>query len=177
MKTLTETKPQKTISKRSSLTPIVAVVAKRRFLRVAVTGVTLFLLATSASLMAAEAAPIYRGTLTSGDFFCDGELLVPPPHSVTGSWRLIIDQTPAQFSLRIFYENRRHLAFSADFELVSFIDGVYVFSGFENAATVTLDTHQTPAAFSYHVELGYSCPDEYPYSSLTYYGVADRRGN
>jgi hypothetical protein len=144
-------------------------------LRVIVIGLTLFVFAISPSVLAAEATPIYRGTLTGGDFFCNDELLVPPPYSVSGSWRLIIDRTAARLSLRIFYDNQRHLALNVQFDLVSFIDGVYVFSGFDGTATATLDLNKTPAAFSYNVELGFSCPDEYPYSSLTYYGVADRR--
>jgi len=37
--------------------------------------------------------------------------------------------------------------------LVSSSGGVYVFAGFGDAATATLDTNATPATFSWHVEL------------------------
>jgi hypothetical protein len=59
---------------------------------------------------------------------------------------------------------------------VSFVNGVYVFSGFGDAATATLDTTANPATFSWHVELGVSCPDQNLYNSLTYFGVANRGG-
>jgi hypothetical protein len=60
--------------------------------------------------------------------------------------------------------------------LVSYVNGVYTFSGFGAAVTVTLNTTVNPAAFSWHVELGVSCPDQNPRNSLTFFGVADRVG-
>ena len=135
-------------------------------------------LLTSVSSSTAEPAQTYHGTLTGGNFFCDGELLDPPPHPVTGTWNLNIDpQTPAQLTLDVFYDGRHHLAWGYNaLILISYIDGVYVFSGFGGIATATLDTNATPARFSWHVELGVSCPDQYPYSSLTFLGVANLGG-
>ena len=60
--------------------------------------------------------------------------------------------------------------------LVSYVDGVYVFSGLGDIATATLDTRVDPATFSWHVELGGGCPPEHPYDSLTYFGLASRGG-
>ena len=133
-------------------------------------------LVTSASLPLAEAAQTYHGTVTGGTFFCNGDQVSGP--IVTGTWNLNIDaQTPAQLTLNVSYDGRHHLSFGYnDLILVSFMDGVYVFSGFGGIATATLDTSVTPAAFSWHVELGVSCPSENPYNSLTFSGVADRGG-
>ena len=138
----------------------------------------LSILVTSASSLQAAPAQTYHGTLTGGDFFCNGELLVPPPYSVSGFWKVVINtETPAQLSLRVFYDSRRHLTFrDFDFELISFVDGVYVFSGFEGIVIATLDTNQTPASFAYQAELGGGCPPERPYDSLTYFGLANRGG-
>ncbi len=136
----------------------------------------LSILVTSASSLQAAPAQTYHGTLTGADFFCNGELLVPPPYSVSGLWKVVINtETPAPLSLRVFYDSRRHLTFrDFDFELVSFVDGVYIFSGFEGIVIVTLDTNQTPASFAYHAELGGGCLPERPYDSLTYLGLANR---
>jgi hypothetical protein len=138
--------------------------------------IPLLLLVTLAS--SSQAAQTYHGTLSGGDFFCNGELLDPAPYSVTGTWNLSIDpQTPAQLTLDVFYDGHHHLAWGYNaLVLVSFVDGVYVFSGFGGIATATLDTNVTPVAFSWHVELGVSCPDQYPYNSLTFFGVANRGG-
>ena len=132
----------------------------------------------SASSSSAVPAQTYNGTFTGGDFFCDGELLDPPPYSVTGTWNLNIDpQTPAQVTLNVFYNSSHHLAFGYNALMqVSFVNGVYVFTGFGDAATATLDTNATPARFSWHVELGVSCPNQYPYNSLTFLGEANRGG-
>src|SRR4029077_308258 len=60
----------------------------------------------SASSSSAAPAQTYNGTFTGGDFFFDGELLDPPPYSVTGTWNLNIDpQTPAQVTLNVFYNS------------------------------------------------------------------------
>src|ERR1051325_4592294 len=127
---------------------------------------TCFVLLTSVGFLRADPAQTYHGTLTGGDFFCDGELLDPPPYAVTGTWNLNIDpHTPAQLTLDVFYDGHHHLAWGYNaLILVSYIDGVYVFSGFGGIATATLDTNATPARFCWHVELGVSCPDQYPYS-------------
>jgi len=117
-----------------------------------------------------------HGTLTSGEFLCDSTP-VPGP-AVTGNWNVIIDpKTPAQVSLSVFYDGGHHLAFGYNaLMLVWFANGVYVFSGFGDAVTVTLDTNKTPATFSWHVQLSGGCPAERPYNSLSYLGVATRGG-
>ena|SRR5262245_57290602 len=138
--------------------------------------VTVLVLVISASFSLAEAAETYHGTVTGGTFFCNGDQVSGP--TVTGTWNLNIDaQTPAQLTLNVFYDGRHHLSFgNNDLILVSFVGGVYVFSGFGGIATATLDTSVTPAAFSWHVELGVSCPSENPYNSLTFSGLANRGG-
>jgi hypothetical protein len=60
--------------------------------------------------------------------------------------------------------------------LISQDDGVYVFSAFGGFAMATLDTSVTPVRFSWHVEFGVSCPDQNPFNSLTFFGVANRGG-
>ena len=83
--------------------------------------------------------------------------------------------TPAQVTLNVFYNGRHHLAFGYNgLMLVSYLDGVYTFSGFGDAAAATINTRVNPATFAWHVELGVSCPNQNPYNSLTYFGVADR---
>jgi len=136
-------------------------------------------LVISAGSRRAEAAETYHGTITGGTFFCNGQLLDPPPHSVTGNWNLNIDaKTPAQVTLNVFYDGSHHLSFGYNRLMqVSFLDGVYVFSGFGDTVTATLDTTTNPAMFSWHVELGVSCPSDNPYNSLTFSGVADRGGS
>jgi hypothetical protein len=86
-------------------------------------------------------------------------------YAKTGDWKARIDN------------GSHHLAFGYNaLMLVSFSDGVYVFSGFGDTVTATLNTNATPATFSWHVELGVSCPDQNPYDSLTFFGVASRGG-
>jgi hypothetical protein len=140
------------------------------------TGVILLGLVTLASSSQAAPTQTYHGTLTGGMFFCDGTPVNGP--IVTGTWNVNIDpQTPAQVTLNVFYNGSHHLAFGYNaLMLVSFSDGIYVFSGFGDAATATLNTNATPATFSWHVELGLSCPDQSPYNSLTFFGVASRGG-
>jgi len=58
--------------------------------------------------------------------------------------------------------------------LVSSSGGVYVFSGFGDSSTATLDTNTTPATFSWQVELSGGCPPTHPYDSLIFLGVANR---
>jgi hypothetical protein len=114
----------------------------------------------------------------AGDFFCDGELLEPPPYSVTGTWNLIIDlQTSAQLTLDVFIDGRHDVAFGYNaLILISHVSGVYVFSAFGDFATATLDTSVTPVRFSWHVEFGISCPDQNLFNSLTFLGEANRGG-
>jgi len=130
----------------------------------------------SASSLPAAPAQTYHGTLTGGTFYCGGTQ-VPGP-IVTGTWNLIIDPaTPAQLTLDVFYNGNHHLAWGYNaLMLVSYVNGVYVFSGFGGIATATLDTTADPATFSWHVELAVSCPSQYPYNSLTFSGVANRGG-
>jgi len=124
----------------------------------------------------AEAAQTYHGTVTGGTFFCNGNEVSGP--TVTGNWNLNIDaHTPAQVTLNVFYDGSHHLSFGYNRLMqVSFVNGVYVFSGFGDTATGTLDTTTNPATFSWHVELGVSCPSQNPYNSLTFSGIADRGG-
>lgn len=137
----------------------------------------LSILVTSASSLPAAPAQTYHGTFTGGLFYCGGDQVAGP--IVTGNWNVSIDpNTPAQVTLNVFYNGSHHLAFGYNaLMLVSYVDGVYVFSGIGDAATATLDTNATPATFSWDVELfGVSCPDQYPYNSLTYFGLANRGG-
>jgi hypothetical protein len=130
----------------------------------------------SASSSRAERAPTYHGTITSGTFYCDGDPVSGP--IVTGTWNVSIDPaTPAQVTLNVFYDGGHHLAFGYNaLMLLSYADGVYLFTGFGDAVTATLNTTVNPATFAWHVEFGVSCPDENPYNSMTFFGVADRGG-
>ena len=136
----------------------------------------LSILVTSASSSQAAPAQTYHGTLTGGTFFCDGNPV--PVFTVTGNWNVIIDpKTPAQVTLNVFYDGSHHLAFGYNaLMLVSYVDGVYVFSGLGDIATATLDTRVDPATFSWHVEFGNGCPPARPFNSLTFFGVANRGG-
>ena len=138
--------------------------------------VTVLVLVISASFSLAEAAETYHGTVTGGTFFCNGDQVSGP--TVTGTWNLNIDSnTPAQVTLNVFYDGSHHLSFGYNKLMqVSSVNGVYVFSGFGDTATATLDTTTNPATFSWHVELGVSCPSQNPYNSLTFSGVANRGG-
>jgi len=136
----------------------------------------LSILVTLASSSQAAPAQTYHGTLTGGTFFCGGTPV--PVFTVTGNWNVSINpNTPAVVTLNVFYDGGHHLAFGYNaLMLVSYVDGVYVFSGLGDIATATLDTRVDPAAFSWHVELGGGCPPEHPYDSLTYFGLANRGG-
>jgi hypothetical protein len=133
---------------------------------------------TLVSSSQAEPAQTYHGTPTGGDFFCDGDLLVPPPYTVTGTWNLTIDpRTPAQLTLDVFVNGSHDVAFGYNaLILISHVNGVYVFSAFGGFAIATLDTRVTPARFSWHVEFGISCPNQNPFNSLTFFGDANRGG-
>jgi hypothetical protein len=134
----------------------------------------LSILVTSASWSPAAPAQTYHGTITSGEFLCESTP-VPGP-TVTGTWNVNIDpMTPAQVTLRVFYDGSHHLAFGYNaLMLVWFADGVYVFSGFGDAVTVTLDTNEDPATFSWQVEFDSCSPRGY--DSLTWVGIANRGG-
>jgi len=138
--------------------------------------VIVFVLVTSVSSPLVEAAETYHGTVTGGTFFCNGNQVSGP--TVTGIWNLNIDaHTPAQVTLNVFYNGSHHLSFGYNRLMqVSFINGVYVFSGFGDTARATLDTRTNPATFFWNVELGVSCPSQNPYNSLTFSGVGDRGG-
>ena len=135
------------------------------------------ILVTSASLSLAVPGQTYHGTLTGSTFYCNGEESDFRP-TVTGTWNLIIDpQTAAQLTLDVFVDGRHDVAFgNNELILISYDDGVYVFSAFGGFATATLDTSVTAARFSWHVEFGVSCPDQSPFDSLTFFGVANRGG-
>jgi hypothetical protein len=139
--------------------------------------VLLLVFVTLASPSQAERAQTYHGTLTGGTFYCNGEPIDYTP-TITGTWNLIIDpQTSAQLTLNVFVDGRHDVAFGYNaLILISHDDGVYVFSAFGGFATATLDTSVTPARFSWHVEFGVSCPDQNPFNSLTFFGVANREG-
>ena len=94
---------------------------------------------TSASSLLAAPAQTYHGTFTGGTFYCDGNLIV---FTVTGNWNVNIGKTPAQVTLNVFYDGNQHPAFVYNaLMLVSSSGGVYVFSGFGDTATATLDTN------------------------------------
>lgn len=103
---------------------------------------------TLASSSQAAPAQTYHGTLTDGTFFCGGTPV--PVFTVTGNWNVSINpNTPAVVTLNVFYDGSHQLAFGYNaLMLVSFVDGVYVSSGFGDAATATLDTRVDPASFS-----------------------------
>jgi hypothetical protein len=138
----------------------------------------LLVLASSASSLPATPAQTYNGTLTGSTFYCNGEENPDFGPTVTGTWNLIIDpQTPAQLTLNVFVDGRHDVAFGNNaLMLISYVDGVYVFSAFGGFAMATLDTSETPARFSWHVEFGNGCPPARPFNSLTFFGVADRGG-
>jgi hypothetical protein len=137
----------------------------------------LSILLTSASSSPAAPAQTYHGMLTGSTFYCNGEESDFRP-TVTGTWNLILDpQTLAQLTLNVFVNGSHDVAFGYNaLTLLSFSDGVYVFSAFGGFAMATLDTSVTPARFSWHVEFGVSCPDQNPFNSLTFFGVANRGG-
>jgi len=149
------------------------------FLKItALAAITVALLGPARLFASQPAGPAqtYHGTLTGGTFFCNGE---PSPDfrpTVTGTWNLIIDpQTLAQLTLNVFVDGRHDVAFGTNvLTLMSHDDGVYVFFAFGGVAIATLDTRVTPASFSWHVQFGVSCPDQNPFNSLTFFGVADR---
>jgi hypothetical protein len=160
-------------NRKNILNYIVAAIANHH-VPVILTAFILFVFTTSDRSSAAARAKTYHGTLTGGTFFCGGNP-VPGP-AVSGNWNVNIDPaTPAQVTINVFYDGGHHLSFGYNaLMLVSSSGGVYVFSGFGDSATATLDTTTAPATFSWHVELGGGCPPEGPYDSLTYFGVANR---
>jgi len=138
---------------------------------------TVSILVIAGSSSQAAPAQTYHGTLTGSTFYCNGEESDFMP-TVTGTWNLIIDpRTLAQLTLDVFVDGRHDVAFGNNaLTLISYDDGVYVFSAFGGFATGTLDTSVSPARFSWHVEFGVSCPDQNPFNSLTFFGLANRGG-
>ena len=150
----------------------------KTFLKItALAAITVALLGP-ARLSASQPAQTYHGTFTGSMFYCNGEESPDFRPTVTGTWNLIIDpQTLAQLTLNVFVDGRHDVAFGNNaLILISHDDGVYVFSAFGGFATATLDTSVTPARFSWHVQFGVSCPDQNPFNSLTFFGVANRGG-
>ena len=149
----------------------------KTFLKIAALAAITVALLGPARLSASQPAQTYHGTFTGSTFYCNGEQSDFRP-IVTGTWNLIIDpQTPAQLTLNVFVNGRHDVAFGNNaLMLISYVDGVYVFSAFGGFAMATLDTSVTPASFSWHVEFGVSCPDQNPFNSLTFLGVANRGG-
>jgi hypothetical protein len=144
---------------------------------VILTAVILLVLVTSAGSLPAEPAQTYHGRLTSGTFYCNGVETDFRP-TVTGTWNLVIDpQTPAQLTLDVFVNGRHDVAFGYNALILDPSHsggGVYEFSAFGGFAIARLDTTASPATFSWHVEFGVSCPDQNPFDSLTFFGVANR---
>ena len=153
-------------------------ISSLRFATVSKFILVLLVLASSASSLPATPAQTYHGTLTGSTFYCNGEENPDLRPTVTGTWNLIIDpQTPAQLTLNVFVDGRHDVAFGNNaLMLISHVDGVYVFSAFGGFAMATLDTNETPATFSWHVEFGGGCPPARPFNALTFFGVADRGG-
>ena len=149
--------------------------SRRNILTYIVAALSIFVTSTSSSSAAPEQT--YHGTFTGSTFYCNGEESEFRP-TVTGTWNLIIDpQTLAQLTLNVFVNGRHDVAFGNNaLTLISYYDGVYVFSAFGGFATATLDTSVAPARFSWHVEFGITCPVENPFNSLTFFGVANRGG-
>ena len=147
----------------------------KTFLKITALAVITVALLGPARLSASQPAQTYHGTFTGGTFYCNGEESDFRP-TVTGTWNLIIDpQTLAQLTLNVFVDGRHDVAFGNNaLILMSHDGGVYVFSAFGGFAMATLDTRVTPARFSWHVQFGFSCPDQNRYNSLTFSGVADR---
>ena len=149
--------------------------SRKNILTCIVTALSILVISTSSS--PAAPAQTYHGSFTGSTFYCNGEESDFRP-TVTGTWNLIIDpQTLAQLTLNVFVDSRHDVAFGNNaLILISHDDDVYVFSAFGGFATATLDTSVTPARFSWHVEFGVSCPDQNPFNSLTFFGVANRGG-
>jgi hypothetical protein len=149
-----------------------------RSMPVILTGVILLVFVTLAGSLPAGPAQTYHGRLTGGTFYCNGEELPDFRPTVTGTWNLIIDpQTPAQLTLDVFVNGRHDVAFGYNALILDPSEsggGVYVFSAFGGLAIARLDTTVSPATFSWHVEFGLSCPDQNPFDSLTFFGVANR---
>jgi hypothetical protein len=78
-------------------------------------------------------------TLTGSTFYCNGEETPDFRPTVTGRWNLIIDpQTLAQLTLNVFVNGRHDVAFGNNaLTLISYDDGVYVFSAFGGFPTAT----------------------------------------
>ena len=149
----------------------------KTFLKItALAAITMALLGPARLFASQPAGPAqnYHGTITSGTFSCDANPV--SGFIVTGKWNVNIDPaTPAQVTLNVFYNGSHHRSFGYNgLMLVSYLNGVYRFSGFGDAAAATIDTTVNPAKFCWHVELGVGCPSQNPYNSVTYLGVADR---
>ena len=147
----------------------------KTFLKITALAAIAVALLGPARLSASQPAQTYHGTFIGGMFYCNGQESDFRP-TVTGTWNLIIDpQTLAQLTLNVFVDGRHDVAFGNNaLTLMSHDGGVYVFLAFGGVAIATLDTRVTPASFSWHVQFGVSCPDQNPFNSLTFFGVADR---
>jgi hypothetical protein len=122
----------------------------------------------------------YTGMLTHGEFIsCDGQILNPPPYSVTGTWVLNIDAMtqaqvppPAHLTMIVFNNGSPYLVFPyIELTPISLQNGIYTYT-YGTQVTLTLDTNTTPATFFWHVEFTDNCTLR-SYRSLTYIGLAN----
>jgi hypothetical protein len=93
------------------------------------------LFAATSNSFAADPAQTYSGTLNGGQFFCAANPVQTP--IISGIWTVSIDpNTPAQVTLKVFYDGRHHLAFGYNaLMLETSSNGVYFFSGFGDSAS------------------------------------------
>ena len=140
-----------------------------------VASIALLLCATAGGSFAS--AITFHGSFFGGQFFCAGDPVSTP--AISGNWNVNIDpNTPAQVTLNVFYNDKHHLSEGYNaLMLVSYANGVYVFTGFGDHVTATLDTNATPLTFAWHVDLAPGCPPNHPYDSLTFFGSGVRGAN
>jgi hypothetical protein len=134
------------------------------------------ILVASASSLPAAPAQTYHGIFTGGTFYCGGTPV--PVFTVTGNWNVSIDpKTPAQSHAQRLLRRKPSPGVRlqrADAGLVRRrrLRVRRVRRRSDGDARYKM---QTPATFSWHVELGGGCPPEHPYNSLTYFRIGEPR--